>query len=429
MALTTLVLDAEAKAAPSVIRALGASGQRVLAAGAAARPPAGFSRYAARCLAHPDPAVDASGFVAWVDGAVRDHRPDCVLPLTECSIKALHRERGLFSGRTALALPPPEATEIVFDKARVLSLAESLAVDVPATWQPRSASDAADLSQRLVYPIYVKARQSYRNDGSPACFARGRFAHCPADCRLAWAKLHAIVPFPLFQEAVPGPVVSVCGAWDAGRPVSRFCYVARSAWPPSGGGSVWRQSMPASRAPVAQAERLLAALRWTGPAHVQFIRDARDGRFRLLEINGRFWGSVDAAHYCGVPVAVTAVQLAMGLHPRPDLRYRAGVRSRWIEGDLKRVFAASFQERRWSRQALEMPRLRQCLLDLALGFAPTVHQDDLYPDDPLPGAAALWRAVQPALGLARSACRKACARAWRDPRQSKKPPGLVATGA
>jgi predicted ATP-grasp superfamily ATP-dependent carboligase len=424
LTLTTLVLDAEAKAAPSVVRALGAAGQRVFAAGADARPPAGFSRYVSRRLTHPDSAVDPAGFVAWVDRAMRDWRPDCVLPLTECSIMALHRDRDRFGGRTALALPPPEATEIAFDKARVLSLAESLGVDVPATWRPGSAAEAADLSERLVYPVYVKARQSYRSDESPACYARGRFAHRPADCRAAWTELHAAVPLPVLQEAVPGPVVSVCGAWDGGRPVCRFCYVAGSAWPLSGGASVWRRSIPPGHAPVAQAERLLATLRWTGPAHVQFIRDSRDGRFRLLEINGRFWGSVDAAHHCGVPVAVTAVELAMGLHPRSDLRYRTGVRSRWIEGDLKRLFATSFQQSHSSREALQMPRLRQCLLDLALGFAPMVHQDDFYPDDPLPGAATVWRPLGRAFGLARSACRKACFGKWRNSSRLKRPVGL-----
>jgi predicted ATP-grasp superfamily ATP-dependent carboligase len=398
--LTTLVLDAESKAAPSVVRALGAAGHRVLAAAAEARAPARRSRHASQSLTHPHPARDPAGFVNWLDRAVIDHRPDCVVPLAECSIHALHRDRGRFAGRTALALPPQDATDVAFNKARTISLAESLGIDVPETWRPVGAEDASDLSGRLRYPVYVKARQSYRSDGAPACFARGRFAHGPADCRAAWAALHAVVPLPLIQEAIPGPVVSVCGTWDEGRPVCRFCYVARSAWPLSGGQSVWRQSVPPEQAPVAQVERLLATLRWTGPAHVQFIRDARDGRFRLLELNGRMWGSLDAAHHCGVPVAVTTVQLAMGLHPQPDLRYRAGVRSRWVEGDLKRLYAAALQDHCWSRQALQMPHVRQCLLDLALGFAPTVHQDDFYADDPLPGAAVVSRAFRRAFGSA-----------------------------
>jgi len=394
-----LVLDAEAKAAPAVVRALGAAGWQVLAAGADPRAPARRSRYVSARLSHPHPGLDATAFAAWLDGAVDRHRPDCVLPLTDCSILALHPRRARFAGRTALALPPADAIDVAFDKASVVSLAASLGVEVPQTWRPAGPAEAAELSRRLAYPVYVKARRSYRADGQPSHYARGRFAHGPADCRAAWAALHDVVPLPLIQEAVPGPVVSVCGTWDDGRPVCQFCYVARSAWPLSGGQSVWRESVRPGQAPVADAERLLESLRWTGPAHVQFIRDERDRRFKLLEINGRFWGSLDAAHSCGVPVAVTAVQLAMGLHPRPDLRYRTGVRSRCIEGDLKRLFAALFQDRFWSRQALHVPRLRQCLLDVSLGFAPTVHQDDWHHDDPLPGVAVMSRALARAIGF------------------------------
>ena len=46
-----------------------------------------------------------------------------------------------------------------------------------------------------------------------------------------------------------------------------------------------------------------------------------------------------------------------------------------------------------------MPRLRQCLLDVSLGFAPTVHQDDWHHDDPLPGVAVMSRALARAIGF------------------------------
>jgi hypothetical protein len=277
-------------------------------------------------------------------------------------------------------------------------LAESLGVDVPATWRPETPAQALALSRRLSYPVYVKARESYRGDVAQSQYARGRFAHTPADCRDAWNALHAIVPLPLIQDAVPGPMVAVCGAWDDGRPVCRFCYAARTAWPISGGQSVWRESVPSDQAPIAQADRLLGALRWTGPAHVQFIHDARDRRFRLLEINGRFWGSLDGAHYCGVPVAATAVRLALGHHPAPDLRYAAGLRSRSIEGDLKRLYAVAFRRSHWAPQSLQMPRLFDCLLDPARGLIPGVHEDDFYPDDPLVGVSILARTLRRAVG-------------------------------
>ncbi len=41
--------------------------------------------------------------------------------------------------------------------------------------------------------------------------------------------------------------------------------------------------------------RCCGALDWTGVAMVEFKLDARDGVAKLMEINGRFWGSLQLA--------------------------------------------------------------------------------------------------------------------------------------
>jgi len=41
--------------------------------------------------------------------------------------------------------------------------------------------------------------------------------------------------------------------------------------------------------------RLLQALRWHGAAMVEFKLDSRSGQFVLMEINGKFWGSLELA--------------------------------------------------------------------------------------------------------------------------------------
>ena len=83
------------------------------------------------------------------------------------------------------------------------------------------------------------------------------------------------------------------------------------------------------------AERLLRALGWYGVAMVEFRRDPRDGRYKLIEVNHRFWGSLQLAVVSGVDFPALLCRLALGEEPGPVPDYPAGVQCRWLfPGDL-----------------------------------------------------------------------------------------------
>lgn len=53
--------------------------------------------------------------------------------------------------------------------------------------------------------------------------------------------------------------------------------------------------------PVVYAEKLLAAAGYSGLCEVEFKRDARDGTFKLLEVNPRTWKWHAIADKAGTP--------------------------------------------------------------------------------------------------------------------------------
>ena len=83
------------------------------------------------------------------------------------------------------------------------------------------------------------------------------------------------------------------------------------------------------------AEDLLAALGWVGVAMAEFKVDPRDGRPKLLEVNPRFWGSLNHAIVCGVDFPWLLYRMAMEGDVEPQGEYRVGVRSRsFLPGEL-----------------------------------------------------------------------------------------------
>src|SRR5206468_10092330 len=84
---------------------------------------------------------------------------------------------------------------------------------------------------------------------------------------------------------------------------------------------------------VEPAERLLAAVHFTGLAEVEFKRDPRDGQFNVLDINPRVWGWHTLSRRAGVDFPYLLWLLTRG-EPVPRLRGRPGERWVHLSADL-----------------------------------------------------------------------------------------------
>src|SRR2546430_9020252 len=75
---------------------------------------------------------------------------------------------------------------------------------------------------------------------------------------------------------------------------------------------------------------------WHGPVMVEF-RDDGAGEPCLIEVNGRFWGSLELAVASGVDFPALWVALLRGERVAATTAYETGVTVRWAWGDVKRL--------------------------------------------------------------------------------------------
>ena len=84
---------------------------------------------------------------------------------------------------------------------------------------------------------------------------------------------------------------------------------------------------------------------------VECKRDLDRGGWRLIEINGRFWGSLQLAVDAGVDFPALLVRAALGSPLAPPPAWRAGVRLRWEWGDVDHLLLRLVR----SREQLALP--------------------------------------------------------------------------
>lgn len=318
-----LVTDAANRVALAVVRALGNAGHEVIATEvpqrARPRPPVFDSRHVHRSIVTEDPRALAGDV-------------DVAFPISINTILEM-------AGTPNAPIPDAATLRRANSRDLLLPLARELGIETPETWVPDGDAELKGAADQVSFPAVIKFRTDeglYLEPGERYRVVRDR-----DELMLAYGRLSALQPRPMIQQFVPGEGCGWSAVYDRGRCVAHFGHRRLREYPPSGGPSTACESI--HDATLAAAGRtLLDHLEWHGPAMVEFKHFG--GRFVLMEINPRFWGSLPLAIDCGINFPALLVKVAMGEAPRPEPTYRAGRRIRFLFHDLA---AALRQPRYW----------------------------------------------------------------------------------
>jgi len=387
--LRVLVTDGEQRSALAVVRSLGRANHQVEVTSASGRSISGASRYSGEEHLIPDPLSEPDACGTAILDLVERRRIDVLVPITEASLRVILPLRSRLSG-VLLPFADAETFAAVSDKTRILEQARSVGIAVPEQVILKDRSvPAAELPE---YPLVLKPYVSVIRDGN-----RNRklgVAHA-ADRTELEDVLHALpdAAFPVMaQRRIVGPGVGIFILRWEGRTIARFAHRRIREKPPSGGVSAYRESITVPETWFEQSELLLNRLHWTGVAMVEYKVEDRSGRPFLMEINGRFWGSLQLAIDAGVDFPRLLLEAASGeSKPVPPV-YRSGVRLRWEWGDLDHLLARLRRSDATLHLPDRSPSRIVAILRVLLLWRPGERWEVLRPDDPRPflRESALW---------------------------------------
>ncbi|MBA2883001.1 putative ATP-grasp superfamily ATP-dependent carboligase [Desulfosalsimonas propionicica] len=336
MQVSVLITDGENRSSLAAVRSLGNRGYRVVVAGKNIPCLASVSKLSSRAYRVPDPAKDPVGCNDAVLNIVTRENIDIVFPMTDLSVTLLNRVREKFPAKTTLACPPAEKTAKVADKAALFRLAETWGVAVPKTFYLSGAQDLAREIQKIKsYPVVVKPARSVVAENGEVISGGVRYAGSPLELESIYSSSRILQYPSMIQEKITGPGTGLFTLYDKDRHLALFSHRRVREKPPSGGVSVVSESVVLDPEMVEYAGRLLSEVKWQGVAMVEFKRDIRDGKPRLMEINGRFWGTLQLAIACGVDFPALLADKILGKNSgvQPG-SYKVGHKLKWILGTL-----------------------------------------------------------------------------------------------
>ena len=323
------VTDAQMRSSVAVIRSLGKKGLNV-EAGEETRFATGFfSKYCGHRVVYPSPQKNPEDFVDYMLEIVKDNCYDVVFPVTDYTVLPMVKYKHEFSKHTIVPLPDHEILTNAVDKASTLKIAMENNIPCPKTYFMDSVDELEEIMEGIEYPVVVKPGRGF---GARDVFLCNSSCELLERCRL----VHNTYGSFLIQEYIPnGGELGVYTLFDFdSNPVALSVQRRIRSYPVSGGPSTLRETIRDERA-VELAFRLLKAMKWFGVAMVEFRIDSRDCTPKLMEVNPRFWGSLQLSILSGVDFPYLLYKLVTEKDIEPDLNYELGVKCRWLlPGDI-----------------------------------------------------------------------------------------------
>ena len=376
-----LVLDADLVPALAIARSLHRYGLTVDVASATDYPITGYSSATHTSFRYPDPLTDEQNFVAWLAGRVGDGRYALVIPVTERTVVPIASHRARF-GATQIAIASDTALAAVLDKARTLDLAHTLGIPAPRTAAIEHIDQLDAHAAEFEFPVVIKPTRSFGARDNQRTQLSVDYAFNTNELRAK--ATHALrYGSVLLQEYVGGQGVGIELIADHGKIVYAFQHLRLHEVPLSGGGSSLRKSVAVDPALLAASAKLMTALAWHGVAMVEFKCDPASGTFSLMEINGRFWGSLPLAIAAGADFPAMLYELMVDGVVRPRPPARNGVYGRSLSRDL--YWTELVLRREGPASLVNFPSRKQILKDALLFFSHRHHLDVQAWRDPRPG--------------------------------------------
>lgn len=330
-----LLLDGQTTQALACARSLGRAGATVFVASTRRKPLAGWSRYCTRQVRLTDESIGSFARLRRIAAALGT---TLVLPMVErsCFLLNLERDRWQQDGIT-VGTPGAAILEQAFDKALTMRQAEQCGVLIPETRIPSALAECDGIASELGLPCVVKARFSNAWTGTRFLRDTGTsYVRTRDELKTAVLRHRQGEHWPIVQRFVPGCGKGVFTVAQDGESLAWFAHERLRDVRPTGSGSSLRRAATLDPRLQRPAARLLREMRWDGPAMVEF-RDDGEHEPYLMEVNGRFWGSLQLAIAADVDFPRLWLAALRKEATPVLLQYRTDVTLRWLWGDAKRL--------------------------------------------------------------------------------------------
>ncbi|WP_273334448.1 ATP-grasp domain-containing protein [Dictyoglomus turgidum] len=234
--------------------------------------------------------------------------------------------------REKAILPSEESIRVCFNKYQTIQLAKTCGVPVPFSIHLKSLKEIEKVKGIVKFPCVIKPSSEleakfvfYANNQKELNYYLNQSFKI-----LGENSQHGVI----LQEYISGMGVGFFALYKKGNPVRIFMHQRLREWPISGGASTAAKAFYSDKLKN-YGLTLLNTLNWNGVAMVEFKYKYDEEEFYLMEVNPKFWGSLELALRAGVNFPADLVRIFRGESLSYSENYNINQHFYWpLDGDI-----------------------------------------------------------------------------------------------
>ncbi|NCP83713.1 MAG: hypothetical protein GW809_08885 [Bacteroidetes bacterium] len=327
-----IILDADHKNALAIIRHLGKTQEYQIDVVSFNNVSIGFfSKYAKKKYCISNPKKEPEKYIKELIDILKAEKYLTVIPVSYISFQLCSKEQERIKEYSHIQIVDFEQIKIASSKIETYALAEQIGVPYPKVQNIYHLEDINQINQ--TFPCVIKA---------PIELGKNYVEYVYSQEELVQKYTNMLQKndfkghFPIIQNYISGEGAGFFAYYKKGELKNYFIHRRIKEYPPTGGASVVCEAYYHEQL-VKDGTKILDALNWNGVAMVEFKLDKTTGVFNLMEINAKFWGSLDLALVCGANFPQMLIDDALHHEIKPwSYQHK---RFQWIlNGDLFYLF-------------------------------------------------------------------------------------------
>ena len=305
-----IVTDGDYLHTLGIVRYLGIKGVEVHVLGSVKWMRASYSKYCRKRFIGPSPVEDEKGFLDYLENLFRSESYDLLMPVGFKSTGLIAQNRERFQPYVRVEIASYQAICTAMNKKNMYKIAEKLKIPYPRTIYPKTFEEAKDISGSIDYPVVIKGL--FEAGKQVIAYPKNQEEFLSYYEKLCRENDFKEGTLPMVQEYIgPGGNECLAALYQRGE-IKRFAvYKALRCFPVKGGASSCAATFYNDEI-FNYGKKLLDEIQWHGVADVEFKRDKRSGQLKLMEVNPKFYATVEVAMRAGQNFPYYLCQMARG---------------------------------------------------------------------------------------------------------------------
>jgi len=250
-------------------------------------------------------------FINDIINYVNEKHIDLVIPIGISTNTILSKNKIIISRATKIFISDYDVFLRAHDKSKTIEMASSLNIPIPITYEIKNLNDIKNKIHKIKYPFVIKATKGSGYSGvkiiNDEKEIEKKFFELQDSGKCSDIYNNDIL---LLQEYISGSIYDVCLIAEKGEIKSVLTQKRIRTLPVSGGGGIWNETIYCPQL-IEYSEKLIKKLNYTGPAQVEFKMDSNNNP-RLMEINPKFWGTLELSIKAGFNFPKIIVEIILG---------------------------------------------------------------------------------------------------------------------